>query len=48
MIISAIAIIVFVALPTYEIVRQVRISRHIERCRKSGLSHRQLVARGMI
>ena len=48
MIVSVIAIVIFIALPAYEIVRQVRISRRIERNAKSGLSYRQQVARGMI
>ena len=48
MIASVIAIIIFIALPAYELVRQMRIGRRIERNAKSGLSHRQLIARGMI
>jgi hypothetical protein len=38
----------FIAVLAWEIVRQRRITRRIERDAKSGLSHRQLVARGMI
>jgi hypothetical protein len=36
------------AVVAFEVVRGMLITRRIERNAKSGLSHRQLIARGMI
>jgi len=48
MIIVGTAISLIGLLVAYEVVRGIRITRKLDRLAKSGLSHRQLVARGMI
>lgn len=48
MFIVAIATAFIVALVAYEVRRQRRITRRLNELSKTGLSHRQLIARGLI
>jgi hypothetical protein len=48
MLITAIAVTLIGLLITYEVRRQRRITRRLEELAASGLSHRQLIARGLI
>jgi hypothetical protein len=48
MLIIGAAISLIGLLAAFEVIRGIRIARRLDRLAKSGLSHRQMIARGMI